>query len=119
LLQSSPVEPFGGTDDFDVSRTHVIYTTKDPVLPEAWHTKQNVSISIIKISSTLTPTFEQVYVIGINGEGQRKELTSGKQGAIHSPVFDAQGTKAAWLELDKDGYESDRLIMFIFHLANC
>ena len=46
-LQSCPVEPFGGTDDFDVSRTHVIYTTKDPQLPEAWHTKQNVSICVI------------------------------------------------------------------------
>ncbi len=36
------------------------------------------------------------------------ELTSGKQGAIHSPVFNTQGTKVAWLELDEDGYEADR-----------
>jgi hypothetical protein len=40
--QSTPVEPFGGTDDFDVSDTQIVYTTKDPILPEAWHTKQNV-----------------------------------------------------------------------------
>ena len=40
--QYSPVEPFGGLDDFDVSETHIVYTTKDPELPEAWHTKQNV-----------------------------------------------------------------------------
>lgn len=39
---SSPVEPFGGDDDFAVSKTHVAYTAKDPVLPEAWHTRQNV-----------------------------------------------------------------------------
>ena len=40
--QYSPVEPFGGLDDFDVSETHIVYTTKDPKLSEAWHTKQNV-----------------------------------------------------------------------------
>ena len=46
IQKHTPVEPFGGTDDFDVSDTHILYTTKDPLLPEAWHTKQNVSISI-------------------------------------------------------------------------
>ncbi|KAF9468512.1 Alpha/Beta hydrolase protein [Collybia nuda] len=94
---SSPVEPFGGTDDFDVSKTHVVYTTKDPKLPEAWHTKQNV------------------YMVDIHG-GFHKELTSGKQGAIHSPVFSADGGKVAWLELDEDGYESDRAKIVIYDL---
>jgi hypothetical protein len=41
-IQHAPVMPFGGTDDFDVSATHVVYTSKDPILPPAWHTKQNV-----------------------------------------------------------------------------
>ncbi|KAF8964345.1 Alpha/Beta hydrolase protein [Flammula alnicola] len=88
----SPVEPFGGTDDFDASATHIVYTTKDPVLPEAWHTKQNVSNE--------API----------------ELTSGKQGATHSPVFNTQGTKVAWLELDDDGYEADRAKIVIYDL---
>lgn len=94
----SPVEPFGGTDDFDVSETHIVYTTKDPKLPEAWHTKQNV------------------YIVDIAGKSLPRELTSGKQGAIHSPVLNIQGTKAAWLELDKDGYESDRAKIVIYDL---
>jgi dipeptidyl aminopeptidase/acylaminoacyl peptidase len=93
-----PVEPFGGIDDFDVSETHIIYTTKDPKLPEAWHTKQNV------------------YIVDITGQNPPKELTSGKQGAIHSPVINAQGTRAAWLELDEDGYESDRAKIVIYDL---
>lgn len=46
-LQQAPVEPFGGTDDFDISDTHVVYTTKDPQLPKAWHTKQDVRFSLI------------------------------------------------------------------------
>ncbi|KAF8895353.1 Alpha/Beta hydrolase protein [Infundibulicybe gibba] len=95
---SSPVEPFGGTDDFDVSAKQIVYTTKDPQLEEAWHTKQNV------------------YVTDITGSGKPKELTSGKQGAIHSPIFSTDGTKVAWLELDEDGYESDRAKIVIYDL---
>ncbi|KAI0789789.1 alpha/beta-hydrolase [Abortiporus biennis] len=94
---SAPVEPFGGTDDFDISNSHVIYTTKDPKLPPAWHTKQDV------------------HIVPIFG-GQNKELTSGKQGATHSPVLSAQGDKAAWLELDEDGFESDRAKIVIYDL---
>ena len=36
------MEPFGGLDNFDVLDNQVIYTAKDPKLPEALHTKQNV-----------------------------------------------------------------------------
>lgn len=42
LHQHTPVEPFGGTGDYDVSEKYIVYTAKDPDLPEAWHTKQNV-----------------------------------------------------------------------------
>ena len=42
LDQHTPLEPFGGTGDYDVSENYIVYTTKDPNLPEAWHTKQNV-----------------------------------------------------------------------------
>ncbi|KAF6755918.1 Alpha/Beta hydrolase protein [Ephemerocybe angulata] len=85
-------------DDFDVSLSHILYTTKDPLLPEAWHTKQNV------------------YIVDIKGESAPRELTSGKQGAIHNPVFSTSGAKAAWLELDEDGYESDRAKIVIYDL---
>ncbi|KAF9483390.1 hypothetical protein BDN70DRAFT_873894 [Pholiota conissans] len=95
---NTPVEPFGGTDDFDVSDTHIVYTTKDVNLPLAWHTKQDVFI--VPIGATSGPV----------------ELTSGEHGAIHSPVFNTAGTKVAWLQLDKDGYESDRAKIVIYDL---
>lgn len=86
-----------------------MYTTKDPKLPEAWHTKQNVNALFILLDSTSTNRrLLKVYIVDINGEGSPKELTSGKQGAIHAPVFSTKGDKAAWLELDEDGYEADR-----------
>lgn len=50
----------------------------------------------------------QIYIVDIEGKSGPKELTSGKQGATHGPVFSQQGDKAAWVELDLDGYESDR-----------
>ncbi|KIY45662.1 alpha/beta-hydrolase [Fistulina hepatica ATCC 64428] len=95
---SSPVEPFGGTDDFDVSATQLVYTAKHPVLPEAWHTRQNI------------------YIVDFTAPGTPRELTSGKQGATHSPVFNTEGSKVAWLELDEDGYESDRFKIVVYDL---
>ncbi|KAI0801943.1 hypothetical protein BC629DRAFT_1591605 [Irpex lacteus] len=94
----APVMPFGGTDDFDVSATHVVYTAKDPDLPKAWHTKQNI------------------YIVALDGKSKPKELTSGKQGATHAPVFSQKGDKVAWIELDEDGYESDRGKVVIYDL---
>ncbi|KAJ3574733.1 hypothetical protein NP233_g1569 [Leucocoprinus birnbaumii] len=94
----SPVEPFGGTDDFDVSAQSIVYTAKDPQLPKAWHTKQNV------------------YIVDIMGHSKPRELTSGKQGATRNPVFSKKGDKVAWLELDEDGYESDRAKIVIYDL---
>ncbi|KAF7980487.1 hypothetical protein HWV62_37978 [Athelia sp. TMB] len=94
---AAPVEPFGGLDNFDVLDDRVIYTAKDPKLPEALHTKQNV------------------YIINING-GSPKELTSGTHGATTSPVFSPAGDRVAWLEMAKDGYEADRNQIIIYDL---
>ncbi|EIN12412.1 alpha/beta-hydrolase [Punctularia strigosozonata HHB-11173 SS5] len=96
---SSPVEPFGGTDDFDVSGGRIVYTAKDPELLPAAHTKQNI------------------YIVNAKGGSKPVELTSGKQGATHSPVFSPKGDKVAWLELDEDGYESDRAKIVIYDLV--
>ncbi|KAH9941063.1 alpha/beta-hydrolase [Amylocystis lapponica] len=85
-----PVEPFGGTDDFDVSDAFVVYTAKDPQLPLASHTKQNI------------------YLVSLDTLTKPRELTYGKFGATRHPVFSAKGDKVAWLQLDKDGAEADR-----------
>jgi hypothetical protein len=109
ISQYTPVEPFGGTDDFDVSATHIVYTTKDPKLPAAWHTKQNVCCAYNRDFYCIDGfTTSQIYIVPINANEEPKELTSGKQGAVHAPVFNNQGSKVAWLELDEDGHESDR-----------
>lgn len=55
----------------------------------------------------------QVYIVPIDADEEPQELTSGKQGAVHAPVFNTQGSKVAWLELNEDGYESDRCVKFL------
>lgn len=57
----------------------------------------------------------KVYVVGLDGEN-RKEVTSGKHGATHTPVFSNDGTKVAWTELAEDGYESDRAVIVVYDL---
>ncbi|KIJ54989.1 hypothetical protein M422DRAFT_24847 [Sphaerobolus stellatus SS14] len=95
---NTPVEPFGGTDNFDISSKHIIYTTKDPSVPEAWHTRQNI------------------YLVPLKGGEKPKQLTTGNQGATNSPVFNLQGTKVAWTEMAEDGNESDRAKIVVYDL---
>ncbi|KAJ7175992.1 Alpha/Beta hydrolase protein [Mycena filopes] len=95
----SPVGPFGATDDFSVVDSSVLYTTKDPKLPMAWHTKQDI------------------FLVSTTSPGKPKELTSGDQGATHSPVLNADATKAAWLELAEDGNEADKANIVIYDLV--
>lgn len=57
----------------------------------------------------------KIYVVDLEGKN-RKEVTSGKQGATHSPIFSNDGTKVAWTELAEDGYESDRAVIVVYDL---
>ena len=81
IFRHTPVEPFGGLDNFDASETHLVYTAKDPKLPEAWHTKQNVRVTQTRrfLVSTNWPAL-QIYLVDVNGGKTPKELTSGRQG---------------------------------------
>ncbi|KZT35118.1 alpha/beta-hydrolase [Sistotremastrum suecicum HHB10207 ss-3] len=97
--QFVPVEPFGGAEDYDVSKTHIVYTTKDPKLDDAWHTRQNV------------------YLVPLDASEAPKELTNGEQGATHNPVFSRDGSKVAWLEMAEDGYEADRQKIILLDLS--
>ncbi|KAF9649809.1 hypothetical protein BDM02DRAFT_3128157 [Thelephora ganbajun] len=101
---SFPVESFGGKDDFDASKTHVMtqYAALDPdrpidpELPLAWHTEQNA------------------YVVDLKGQ-DRKEVTS-RNAVPHSPVFSNDGAKVTWVELAEDGHESDLAVLVVYDL---
>ncbi|ORY09450.1 dipeptidyl-peptidase-like protein V precursor [Clohesyomyces aquaticus] len=101
----SPIEPFGGTDHFDIASTGLIFTAKDPTLNPALHTKTNIYLIThgsfwSSIFSNEIPSLTKVEIYGM-------------EGASTSPVFSPDGKKAAFLSMKTDGYESDKNQIFI------
>ncbi|KAH8825240.1 Alpha/Beta hydrolase protein [Flagelloscypha sp. PMI_526] len=98
---STPVEPFGGAEDFAVSENYVVYSTLDPDQSKeaAWHTRRDI------------------FITDIRGEGYPRKLTSGEQGATSSPVISPRQDKVAWLEMNEDGYEADKNNILIYDLT--
>ena len=96
-----------------MSKTHVVYTAKDPDLPEALHTKQNVSFGLPLTQLAPDLRYAQIYIVDINGASPPREITTGKHGATHAPVFSSSGTKVAWLQQDEDGNEADRCVLLL------
>ncbi|KAF2468244.1 dipeptidyl-peptidase-like protein V precursor [Lindgomyces ingoldianus] len=101
----SPIEPFGGTDHFDISSSGLIFTAKDPGLNPALHTKTNIYL-------VTAPSFWN-NIFTNDSPSPIKVDIYGFEGASTSPVFSPDGKKAAFLSMKKDGYESDKNHIFI------
>lgn len=100
----SPVEPFGGTDSFDISRHGLVFTAKDPDLNPATHTKTNIYIVTANdFWAHLSVDLPKPFKVPIYGF----------QGASTSPVWDRDGKAIAFLSMRTDGYESDKNQVFI------
>ncbi|KAK5120402.1 hypothetical protein LTR85_006341 [Meristemomyces frigidus] len=96
-----PVEPFGGTDSFDICPTGIVFVAKDPELNPALNTKCNVYL--IQLQDWLQK----------ETSASRQVVVPGFEGACTSPVFDPAGKKVAFLMMKKNGYEADRNVMFV------
>ena len=84
---------------FSVSPTHVAVALKPPHLNVATHTRM------------------EVYYLPLDAPGSRPvQLTPGNQGAISAVTFSPDGKKLAWLEMAKDGYESDKRVVIVHTL---
>ena len=96
-----PILPFGGTDNFDLCHNCIIFTAKDPDLVPALNTKTNVYILRMQSwDGKKTPTMLRVIIPGFDG-------------ASSSPVVSPDGSKAAFLSMKANGYESDKNQIFI------
>ncbi|KIW01699.1 uncharacterized protein PV09_06878 [Verruconis gallopava] len=96
----SPIPPFGGTDHFDVCENSVIFAAKDPDLNPASNTKCNVYlVKILDWTNTTPAPAARPQQVGVLEEFR---------GAITSPVFSPDGNSAAFLQMRKNGYESDK-----------
>lgn len=102
-----PVGPFGDASDFDISPSHLAFVSKDPHLPEAWHTRMHCYLV------PLQPR---------NEEEKKPKCLSSQGGARSSPVFSTSAKigsgkgKLAWLEMRVDKYESDRNRVIVYDL---
>lgn len=92
----SPIPPFGGTSDFDISPSAIVFVSKDPGLNPALHTS---------CSCYYAPMFSWTSMS--TSDIQPFKVTS-LQGAMSSPVLSSDGSSIAVLVMREDGYESDK-----------
>jgi dipeptidyl aminopeptidase/acylaminoacyl peptidase len=103
----SPIEPFGGKDHFDISKYGLVFTSKDPDLNPATHTKTNIYV-VGKQGFWHNLFYEEFPEI-------KKVAIDGFEGASTSPVWSNSGKMIAFLSMKTDGYESDKNQPFIMH----
>jgi dipeptidyl aminopeptidase/acylaminoacyl peptidase len=99
----SPIAPFGGGDNFDISPSGLVFVAKDPTLNLATHTKQNLYVALrTKTNST-----------GFSVSIPEKAVIAGFQGATTNPTFSPDGKSVAFTSMVEDGYESDKNQLFV------
>lgn len=94
----SPIDPFPGTEHFDIHEKGLVFTAKDPELDPALHTKTN-------IYTILSDDFWTRKEFSNDAKSMRIE---GYDGAKTSPVFAHDGKSLVFLAMRTDGYESDK-----------
>ncbi|KAG9236498.1 dipeptidyl-peptidase-like protein V precursor [Amylocarpus encephaloides] len=92
----SPVPPFGGSGDFDISKNGLAFVAKDPKLDPANHTKTDLYYIPLR---TFTETRSPPPLI-INA-GNLKGYSA-------SPVFSPNAKSVAFTRMKSDQYESDK-----------
>jgi dipeptidyl aminopeptidase/acylaminoacyl peptidase len=95
----SPIPPFGGSDNFDISSGGLAFVAKDPELNLASHTKQNLYLALR--SSTNSSGFAL-------SKAEKVPLAPNFKGATTNPVFSPDGKSVAFTSMQEDGYESDK-----------
>ncbi|KAG9950620.1 alpha/beta-hydrolase, partial [Aureobasidium melanogenum] len=97
----SPIPPFGGTDSFDVSKSGIIFVSKDPKTNPALSTKCNVYY--VELQSFTEDPAPKPFEYTIQDF----------KGASSSPIFSPDGKKAVFLSMYTAGYESDKSQIFL------
>lgn len=92
----SPVPPFGGTSDFDISSSGVVFVARDPKLSPATHTKSDLYYVSLASLAEDKPTAPQL-------------IKTGKlRGYSAAPSFSHDGRSVVFTRMRHDQYESDK-----------
>ncbi|KAF1965320.1 hypothetical protein BU23DRAFT_25755 [Bimuria novae-zelandiae CBS 107.79] len=101
----SPVQPFGGSGDYDISPDGSTYA----FLSKAPHlNKANFTASYIYVGAFDSAAAPQA----LNGPGS-EAYEAGHQGASGAPTFSPDSAKLAYYQQDGDYYESDRVKLYV------
>lgn len=110
LKLESPVPPFGGAGDYDVSKNGIVFIAKDPKLDPANYTKTDLYYIPLK-------TFEES-----KAPAPLLVKTGNLKGYSGSPVFSPDAKSVAFTKMKSVQYESDKtrlmLIPDITDLSN-
>ncbi|KAM0286965.1 hypothetical protein ACHAQH_000649 [Verticillium albo-atrum] len=91
-----PVPPFGGTADFDISRSGLVFVSRDPELSPAIYTKTNLYYIPLKTFTEEKPAPPQ-------------EVKTGHlEGYAAAPAFSRDGKQVAFTKMKSKQYESDK-----------
>lgn len=93
----SPIPPFGGSEDFDLSIRGVGFVARDPDLNPAFNTRSN--FYFVRVEDTAH---------GLNYSKPVKIVVEGFEGASSAPSLEPNGEGAAFLQMKENGYESDK-----------
>lgn len=97
----SPVKPFGGIEQLAWSPDGktIAYTSKKM-------TRKEYALS----------TNSDIYFYDL-ATGESKNMTEGMMGYDQNPVFSPDGQWLAWESMERDGYEADKIRLFILNLT--
>lgn len=97
-----PLKPFGGPEDivWSPDGQSILYVCK----------KQTGKEYALGTDSDL-------YLYDIRS-GKTANLTEGLNGYDRNPVFSTDGTKIAWLNMARAGFESDKNVIYLYELAS-
>ena len=104
----SPIPPFGGKDNYDLSRSGLVFVAKEPKYTKrsAFNTKSNVYL--IPFASAGEFAKENPLQISVPNFS----------GASTSPVFSPDGQQIAFLSMKENGYEADKNHVFVIPNVN-
>lgn len=93
----SPIPPWGGKDNFDLSANGISFVAKDPELNPALNTKTNLYLVTIEDMPH-----------GMKYSDPVKVVVESLEGASTAPAFSPIGNRVAFLQMKENGYESDK-----------
>ncbi|KAL2127818.1 hypothetical protein VTI74DRAFT_10119 [Chaetomium olivicolor] len=104
---SSPIPPFGGTGDFDISESGIVFVAADPELDPAIYTKTDLYFIPLKTFTESKPPSPQII------------KTPGLEGYSQCPVFSSDGRKVAFTRMQSKQYETDKpRLMLVPDISN-